>query len=58
MANVNGISSHNEMASRRVLLVSGGVALVLVLATATFFALRGRTAPLWVTRHSTSQTPP
>jgi len=34
------------------LLFSGGLVLVLLLATAAFFALRGRTAPRWVTRHS------
>lgn len=41
------------------LLFSGGLVLVLLLAIGAFFALRGRTAPRWVTRHSaTSATTP
>lgn len=48
-----------DVVSRRVLLFSGGLALVLLLAIGAFFALRRRTAPLWVTRHSaTSITTP
>ncbi|MBI2072968.1 MAG: hypothetical protein HYT81_08060 [Gemmatimonadetes bacterium] len=39
--------------SRRMLLFSGGVVLALVLAIGAFFALRGRTVPLWGTRPST-----
>jgi len=35
-----------------VLWVSGTLALLLLLAIGAFLALRGRTAPLWVTRHS------
>ena len=38
------------------LLLSGGLVLVLLLAIGAFFALRGRTAPLWITGHSTART--
>ena len=54
MASVNAGNPDNV--SRRVLLLSGGLALVLLLAIGAFVALRGRTAPLWVTRHSTPPT--
>ena len=35
--------------------VSGAMALLLLLALGAFLALRGRAAPLWVTRHASSQ---
>jgi hypothetical protein len=44
-----------DVVSRRVLVLSGGAVLALLLATAAFFALRGRTAPLWLTRHSSDR---
>lgn len=37
---------------------SGALALLLLLAVGAFLALRGRTAPLWLTRPSASQTAP
>jgi hypothetical protein len=42
--------------SRRVLWFSGALALLLLLAIGAFLALRGRTAPLWVTRHAATQS--
>jgi hypothetical protein len=43
-----------QFVSRRVLWVSGAVAFLLLLAISAFLALRGRAAPLWVTRPSSS----
>lgn len=51
MATVN-IPNRDEMVSRRVMLVSGGMVLALLLAIGAFFALRRRTVPLWLTRHA------
>lgn len=45
-----------QFVSRRVLWVSGAMALLLLLAIGTFLALRGRTAPLWDTRHAAAPT--
>jgi hypothetical protein len=54
---VNAESS--RFVNRRVLWVSGALALLLVLAIGAFLALRGGAAPLWLTRHpaSPSATP-
>lgn len=41
-----------QYVSRRFLWVSAALALLLLLAMGAFLVLRGRTAPLWVTRHS------
>lgn len=46
----------SDVVSRRVLVLSGGVVVALLLAIGAFFALRGRTAPLWLTRHPTDRT--
>lgn len=46
-------ATNPEIVSRRVLLLSGALVLVLLLTVGAFVVLRGRTAPLWVTRHST-----
>lgn len=46
-----------QFVSRRVLWFSGTLAVLLLLAMGAFVAQRGRTAPLWVTRHSASQSP-
>ncbi len=43
-----------QFVSRRVLWVSAAMAFLLLLALGAFLALRGRTAPLWPTRHSAS----
>jgi hypothetical protein len=37
------------------MVLAGGVVLAVLLATAAFFALRGRAAPLWLTRHPTDR---
>jgi len=42
----------SEVVSRRVMVLSGGLVMALLLAIGAFFGLRGRTAPLWLTRHS------
>jgi hypothetical protein len=46
----------DQFVHRRVLWFSGALALLLLLAMGAFLALRGRTAPLWVTRHAASQS--
>ncbi len=38
------------------LLFSSGLVLVLLLGIGSFFALRGRTEPLWLTRHAAPRT--
>ena len=49
-------ASNPEIVSQRVLRLSAGLALLLVLAIGAFIALRGRTAPLWLSRHGTVQS--
>jgi len=44
--------SPDDVVSRRVLIISGAVGVVLLLAIGAFLGLRGRSAPLWVTRHA------
>jgi hypothetical protein len=39
-----------------VLWFSSALALLLLLAIGAFLVLRGRTAPLWVTRHAASES--
>ncbi len=45
------VPNTHDVVSRRVLLTSGGLLLVLGLAIGAFFALRGRLTPLWLERH-------
>lgn len=44
-------AANPERVSRRVLLLSGALLLVLLLAIGAFVALRGRATPLWVATH-------
>jgi len=50
--------SDPEIVSRRVLWLSAGLTLALLLALAAFFTLQHRVTPLWVVSHPVQATAP